>query len=57
MRIRMKVTAAGSEDGFTSSEYAEGQEYEVSAALAKSFVDAGIAEPVDAKAPRGRARK
>jgi hypothetical protein len=46
MRIRMKSAAAGSEDGFTSRDYAEGQEYDVGEALAASFVASGLAELV-----------
>ena len=46
-RIRMKVTAQGSSDGFSVGVYRQGEEYDVSPRLAQNFViQQGIAEPV-----------
>lgn len=43
MKITMLKTAPGSEDGVTSSLYLAGEGYEVSEALAKTFIDSGLA--------------
>jgi hypothetical protein len=62
MRIKMRATKAGSEDGFSSRIFAEGEIYEVAELLALSFIAGGDAEPAEAApvaavAPKGRARK
>ena len=55
MRVKMLKTANGSEDGFTAKTYAEGVIDEVGPALARSFIDGGLAvEAEEAPAPKGR---
>jgi len=49
MRIKMKITAVGSEDGFTAQEFAQDGEYEVGEALAQSFIACGMAEAAGVK--------
>lgn len=46
MRIRMKYTVRGSDDGFTLREYRKAQEYEVKADLAQYFIQTDNAEPL-----------
>lgn len=64
MKIRMLVTAAGADDGFSVRQYEKGVEYEVSEALARDFLAGKLAEVVephsldhDADGRRGRSRK
>ncbi len=52
MRIRMKTTMDGCEDGFTVRTYVAGEEYEVAELLAQSFIAGGDAEPVEEKPAR-----
>jgi hypothetical protein len=46
MKIKMLETVPGSEDGYTVTDYVQGQEYEVGADLAKTFLEAGQAVAV-----------
>lgn len=53
MKIRMKKTEKGSEDGRFTKTYEEGREYDVPEKLAGIFFDLGVAEEVKAeKAPK-----
>ncbi len=45
--IRMLSDQLGSEDGVTVNTYRADKTYSVSAALAKTFIDCGLAEPAD----------
>lgn len=55
MRIRMKETRPGSEDGVVVTSYQAGRVYDVGEELGRVFVAEGWAEEV--KARRGRANK
>jgi len=50
MKVRMKKTACGSEDGRFTQEYVEGNTYEVGDRLGAIFLDMGAAEKVEGKA-------
>ncbi len=47
MRVRILHTCAGSENGVTIRFYHEGQVREIDDDLARIFIEAGTAEPVD----------
>lgn len=56
-KIKMLSTVSGADDGFTVREYVEGQEYEVSEALAATLTAAKQAELTDeTTAVRGSGR-
>lgn len=44
MKVRMKRTALGSEDGAHVRQYDEGVEYELSRDLALTLIESGVAE-------------
>ena len=48
----MLATKDGSEDGFSARTFLEGQEYDLSEALALAFIAGGDAEAVEQKRPR-----
>lgn len=52
MKIKMLRNKLGSNDGITTRMYIEGEEYEVSEALAESFIGEGLAEVVGEKAEK-----
>ena len=52
MRVRILHTCAGSENGVTIRFYHEGQVREIDDDLARIFIEAGTAEPVDPPALR-----
>lgn len=49
MKIKMLRSKMGSEDGYNTRYYEEGEEYDVSDALAKSFIGENLAEPATGK--------
>jgi hypothetical protein len=44
VKVKMLRNKMGSNDGVTTQMYLEGEEYEVSETLAKSFIDENLAE-------------
>jgi hypothetical protein len=51
MRIKMKATRDGADDGFTVREYEQDCFYDVSENLGKCFIQGGYAEAVAEEAP------
>lgn len=47
MQIRMTETRRGSEDGFSTRQFIEGQECDVTDSLAREFIHAGYAECIN----------
>ncbi|WP_340109465.1 hypothetical protein [Pikeienuella sp. HZG-20] len=50
IKIKMRARALGSEDGYTSQEFAAGKTYDVGADLAATFINSKLAHPVKPRA-------